>query len=85
LINIRLSMGCEYRLEYQGLIEHFLSSYVVLLHLSYNNGTTRNICLIIYVLSWHIKLAQNKVSSGSNRGYVRRRHEEWLSKNVRCL
>jgi hypothetical protein len=36
LIDIGLSMGCEYMLEYQGLIEQFVSSYVVLLPLFYN-------------------------------------------------
>jgi hypothetical protein len=34
LIDIGLSMGCVYILEYQGLIEQFVSSYVVLLSLS---------------------------------------------------
>ena len=36
LIDIGLSMGCEYMLGYQGLIENFVSSYVVLCPLFYN-------------------------------------------------
>ena len=28
MIDIGLSMGCEYMLKYQGLIEQFVSSYV---------------------------------------------------------
>jgi len=35
LIDIGLRMDCEYMLEYQGLIESFVSSYVVLLPLLY--------------------------------------------------
>jgi hypothetical protein len=36
LIVIGLRMGSEYMLEYQGLIEKFVSSYVVFLSLFYN-------------------------------------------------
>jgi hypothetical protein len=32
----------------------------------------------IYALSWHIKLAGNKVWSGANKRYLERWHEAWF-------
>jgi hypothetical protein len=58
LIDIGLSMGCEYMLEYQWLIEQFVSSYVVLHPLFYkywNNNKLLIISKLCHVHKTHRK------------------------------
>jgi hypothetical protein len=43
LIRIGLNMGCEYMLEYRGLLKQFVSNVVLLLHY---------ICIYIYIYTY---------------------------------
>jgi len=84
LIDIGLRMGCDYMLEYWGLIEWFICGYIVLHPLFYNYLNNINF-YYNYAFSWHIKLVRDKVWSGTKRKYFERWHEAKLQKNVYCL
>ena len=85
MIDVGLSINCEYVLVYQGLIEKIVSSYVIylltLFYIYWNNKKP----FTIYVFAWHIKLIGNKVWSRTSKRNLERQHEEWIQKNVYFL